>query len=133
LRHVDASQREPLSRARAGNGRDAAKAVFAVGGLLAAFGVASCCALPVALSLPGISAASLVGIGYLAAQYQRELFYVSAGCLGVAALLLLRQRGGQACAAGGVRSRHVSNWGCLLAILLAVALLALTFWIESPL
>ena len=77
----------PASRKRAGNGRDAAKAVFAVGGLLAAFGVASCCALPVALSLLGISAASLVGIGYLAAQYQRELFYVSAACLGVAALL----------------------------------------------
>jgi mercuric ion transport protein len=123
----------PLSPARAGNGRDAAKAVFAVGGLLAAFGVASCCALPVVLSLLGISAASVVGIGYLAAQYQHELFYVSAGSLGVAALLLLRQRGGQACAAGGARSRSVSNWGSVLVILLAVALLALTFWVESPL
>jgi hypothetical protein len=49
-------------------GRDAMKTVFAAGGLLAAFGVASCCALPVALSLLGISAASLVGIGYLAAR-----------------------------------------------------------------
>jgi len=127
------AKEEPLSRARAGNGRDTAKAVFAAGGLLAAFGVASCCALPVALSLLGISAASLVGIGYLAAQYQRELFYASAACLGVAALLLLRQRGGQACAIGGVRFRSVSNWGSLLAILLAVALLALTLLVESPL
>lgn len=56
---------------------DAAKTVFAVGGLLAAFGVASCCALPVALSLLGISAVSLVGIGYLAAQYQQELFFAA--------------------------------------------------------
>lgn len=127
------AKESPLSRARPGYGHDAAKAVFAVGGLLAAFGVASCCALPVALSLLGISAASLVGIGYFAAQYQHELFYVSAGCLGVAALLLLRRRGGQACAAGGVRSRSVSNWGSLLAILLAVALLALTLSLESPL
>jgi len=123
----------PPSPAREGNGRDSAKAVFAVGGLLAAFGVASCCALPVALSLLGISAASLVGIGYFAAQYQRELFYVSAACLGVAAFLLLHRRGSRACAAGAVRSRSVSNWGSLLAILLATALLALTLWIESPL
>lgn len=121
------------SRTREGNGREAAKTVFAVGGLLTAFGVASCCALPAALSLLGISAASLVGIGYLAAHHQRELFYVSAACLGVAAFLLLRQRGGEACAAGGARSRSASDWGSLLAILLAVALLALTVWIESPL
>lgn len=123
----------PRSRARPGYGRDAAKAGFAVGGLLAAFGVASCCALPVTLSLLGISAASLVGIGHLSAQYQHELFYISAACLGVAALLLLHRRGGQACAASGVRSRSVSNWSSLLAVLLAVALLALTLWIESPL
>ena len=37
-------------------GRDTAKTVRAAGGLLAAFGVASCCALPIALSLLGISA-----------------------------------------------------------------------------
>jgi mercuric ion transport protein len=123
----------PRSRARPGYGRDAAKAGFAVGGLLAAFGVASCCALPVALSLLGISAASLVGIGYFAAQYQRELFYVSAACLGVATFLLLPWRGSRACAAGAVRSRSASSWASLLAILLAAALLASTLWIESPL
>ena len=70
------------------NGRDAMKTVLAAGGLLAAFGVASCCALPVALSLLGISAASLVGVGYLAAQYQQELFYADAICLGASAFII---------------------------------------------
>jgi mercuric ion transport protein len=64
--------KEPVSRTHPGNGSDTVKVVLAAGGLLAAFGVASCCALPVALSLLGISAVSLVGIGYLAAQYQQE-------------------------------------------------------------
>ena len=73
-------------------GRDTAKTVFAAGGLLAAFGVASCCALPMALSLLGISAASLVGIGYLAAQYQQELFYAAVICLAAAAFVMWRQR-----------------------------------------
>src|SRR5216683_2939160 len=71
-------------------GRDAVKTIFAAGGFLAAFGVASCCALPVALSLLGISAASLVGIGYLAAQYQQELFYAAAICLGASAFIMVR-------------------------------------------
>ena len=62
--------------------RDAAKTLLSAGGLLAAFGVAACCALPMALSLLGISAASLVGIGYLAAQYEQELFYAAVACLG---------------------------------------------------
>lgn len=79
-----------------------AKAVFATGCLLAAFGVASCCALPVALSLLGIGTASLVGIGYLAAQHQQTLFYGAVVLLAAAAVAL------------------------------AVGLLALTFWIEPP-
>ena len=67
---------------------DTAKTVLAAGGLLAAFGVASCCALPVALSLLGISAASLVGVGYLAAQYQQELLYGAVICLGAADFIM---------------------------------------------
>ena len=71
----------PAPLAVPGTAHDAAKAVLAAGGLLAAFGVASCCALPLALSLLGISAASLVGVGYMAARYQHELFYAAVICL----------------------------------------------------
>ena|SRR5215213_5282905 len=121
------------SRGRSRRGGDAAKAVFAAGGLLAAFGVASCCALPVVLSLLGISAASLVAIGYLAAQYQQELFYIAAACLGVAAFIILRQRRTRTCTAGATRYGSVFDWGSKLAVLLAFGLLVVTFWIESPL
>ena len=127
------AQERPVSRGQLDNGDGAAKAVFAVGGLLSAFGVASCCALPVALSLLGISAASLVGIGYFAAQYQRELFYVATACLAVAGFLMLRQRRTRVCASGGARSSRVLDWSSRLAVLLALALLVLTFWIEPPL
>jgi mercuric ion transport protein len=107
-------------------GRDLAKTAFAAGGLLAAFGVASCCALPVALSMLGISAASLVGIGFLAAQYQPELFYGAVALLLGAVIVIWRQRRGTACA------RPAPDWGSKLAIVLAVGLLVLTFWIEPP-
>jgi mercuric ion transport protein len=112
---------------------DTAKTVLAAGGLLAAFGVASCCALPVALSLLGISAASLVGIGYLAAQYQRELLYGSVICLVAAGFLMWRQRQARLCAPGEACTRPAMDWSSKIAVLLAVGLLALTFWIEPPL
>lgn len=112
--------------------RDAAKTVLAAGGLLAAFGVASCCALPIALSLLGISAASLVGVGYLAAQYQQELFYVAAVCLGASAFLMMRQLRAQSCAPGAACASPVLDWGSRIALVVAIGLLALTFWIEPP-
>jgi mercuric ion transport protein len=113
-------------------GRDTAKTVLAAGGLLAAFGVASCCALPIALSLLGMSAASLVGVGYLAAQYQQELFFGAVICLGAAAFIMWRQRQARLCAPGAACSRPTVDWGSKIALVLAVGLLALTFWIEPP-
>jgi len=108
-------------------GGDAAKTLFAAGGLLAAFGVASCCALPVALSMLGISAASLMGIGYLAAGYQRELFYGAVILLAAAVVVMWRQRRTLTCA------RPWLDGAAGIALVLAVGLLALTFWIEPPL
>ncbi len=115
-----------------GPGRQAAKTALAAGGFLAAFGVASCCALPLALSALGISAASLVGVGYLAAQYQRELFYVAVACLAGAAFIMWRQRRATACAPGAACARPAFDWGGRIAMMMAVGLLALTFWIEPP-
>ena len=113
-------------------GPDTAKTVLAAGGMLAAFGVASCCALPIALSLLGISAASLVGIGYVAAQYQQELFYASVVCLSAAGLVMWRQRQAPACASGAACARPVAGWVSLTAFGLGLALLALTFWYAAP-
>lgn len=113
-------------------GRDTAKTVLAAGSLFAAFGVASCCALPVALSLLGIGAASLVGIGYLAAQYQRELFYVAVICVGAALFIMWRQRRERLCAPSTVCALPSVDWASKIALLLAISLLGLTFWIEPP-
>jgi len=108
------------------SGRDLAKTAFAAGGLLAAFGVASCCALPVALSMLGISAASLLGIGFVAAQYQQELFYGAVVLLAGAVVVIWRQRRAATCMRPGL------DWGSKIAIVLAIGLLLLTFWIEPP-
>lgn len=109
-----------------------AKTLLAIGGLLAAFGVASCCALPLSLSLLGISAASLVGIGYLAAQYQQELFYAAVILLGATALMMVYQTRARACDPDAACSSPLLDRSSKVAVVLAVGLLALTFWIEPP-
>ena len=126
------AQEHPSPSHRSEGWRDAAKTLFAAGGLVAAFGVASCCALPVALSLLGVSAASLVGIGYVAAQYQQELFYGAAMLLGAAAAIMWMQRRALACGSGSTCTRPVLDWGSKAALALAIGLLGLTFWIEPP-
>src|SRR6266702_1189685 len=93
-------------------GGDKARTVLAAGSLLAAFGIASCCALPIALSMMGIGAASLVGIGYLAAPYQRELLLAATLCLAAVAFLSWRQwraRAGGACTVGPTRAQTVAS------------------------
>lgn len=123
--------KKPFAYSPEKNG-DAAKTVLAAGGLLAAFGVASCCALPIVLSLVGGSAASLIGIGYLAAQYQKELFYGAVALLGAAAFIMWRQRRVRLCTPGAACARPTLDWGSKIALMLALSLLALTFWIDPP-
>jgi mercuric ion transport protein len=129
-----ATQDRTTPSASSADRHDAAKMICAGGGLLAAFGVASCCALPIALSMLGISAASLVGIGYFAAQYQQELFFAAVLLLGGTAAIMWRQRralAGQSGVHCG-RRRPMLDWGSGIALALALGLLVLTFWIEPP-
>jgi mercuric ion transport protein len=125
-------QDKPFASANAETRRDMTKTILAAGGLLAAFGVASCCALPIALSLLGISAASLVGIGFLAAQYQQQLFYGAVVLLLAAAFVMWRQRRALARTPGATCARPALDWASKIGLLLAIGLLALTFWIEPP-
>jgi mercuric ion transport protein len=116
-------------------GGDGARAVIAVGGLLAAFGVASCCALPIGLSMLGISAASLVGIGFAAAAYQRELFWIASLCLAAVAVLSWRRWQAatrDSCAVPRTRFQTLVGIVTLTSVVSAAALIALTFWIEGP-
>jgi mercuric ion transport protein len=64
--------------------------LLAAGGLAAAFGAASCCALPMLLGAIGIS--GLGGIALLAAPYQPWLLLAAAACVLVGGGLLWRSR-----------------------------------------
>src|SRR5712671_1811064 len=76
--------------------------LLALGGLSAAFGAASCCALPLLLSGLGISSAWLFGIAVLAAPHRLALIGGAAACLiGAGIMLALRSRA-VACAPGSI-------------------------------
>ncbi|HWG79230.1 MAG TPA: mercuric transporter MerT family protein [Stellaceae bacterium] len=66
--------------------------LLAAGGLAAAFGAASCCALPMLLSAIGVGSAGLAGIALLAAPYQGRLLLAAAACVLVGGGLLWRSR-----------------------------------------
>jgi len=82
--------------------------LLAAGGLAAAFGAASCCALPLLLGAIGLGGAWLGGIALLAGPYQPWLLLTAATCLLVAGGLLWRTRRaaclpGAACGRPGLR------------------------------
>jgi mercuric ion transport protein len=85
-------------------GREAAKEtgaiLLAIGGLAAAFGAASCCALPILLGSLGLSSAWLAGIALVAAPHRVALVGAAAICLIGAGIVLARYRRSIACAPG---------------------------------
>jgi mercuric ion transport protein len=76
--------------------------------LAAAFGVASCCALPILLASFGLGSAWLIAIAWLAAPHRIALLTVTAVCLvGGIGLLLRRRRAAAVCPPGLGRRRFV--------------------------
>ncbi|HEX9461146.1 MAG TPA: mercuric transporter MerT family protein [Alphaproteobacteria bacterium] len=61
-------------------------------GTAAAFGVASCCALPLILYGLGIGSAGLAGIAVLATPFRTPLLIAAAACLLAGAAVLWHQR-----------------------------------------
>lgn len=101
-------------------------ALLTLGGIAAAFGVASCCALPILLTAAGLSAAWLGGVASLAAPYRTILLLVSAlSLIGGAVLLWRMQQRARACGPGGIGARLA------LRVLLLVGLLtgAVLLWL----
>jgi mercuric ion transport protein len=99
--------------------------LLAAGGLAAAFGAASCCALPLLLGSLGLGSAWLGGLALLAAPYRPELLVAAVLCLATGAgLYMLQRRTVAACAADGpCRRPWATAWltGVLsLGIVLAV-------------
>ncbi len=72
--------------------RDTGATLLTLGGVAAAFGVASCCGLPFLLATFGLSSAWLGGIALLAAPHRPLLLWAGALCLAVGAVLLWRRR-----------------------------------------
>jgi mercuric ion transport protein len=77
-------------------------ALLTLSGLAAAFGLASCCALPLLLTTLGLGTAWLSGVGLIAASHR--LFFMSIAALGLAAggvLLWRQQRAAATCGPDG--------------------------------
>jgi mercuric ion transport protein len=80
--------------------------LFAATGFAAAFGAASCCALPVLLGSLGLGSAWLVSLAVLAGPYRAVLLAAAVVCLVSGGGLLLRhQRIAVACAPGAACGR----------------------------
>jgi mercuric ion transport protein len=79
--------------------------LLAIGGFAAAFGAASCCALPMLLGSVGVGSAWLFGIAILAAPHRLALVAAAVVCLVGAGLFLVWHRLAIACAPGAT-CRH---------------------------
>lgn len=117
----DIADKDPTARPPAlGSGA----MLFTLGGLAAAFGVASCCALPLLLTTIGVGAAWLGGVAVLAAPHRTMLLGIGALCLlGGAVLLGRQQRVAAACGPAGSCTPAALRALNLAALLLGAALL----------
>ncbi len=116
------SQAKTMAHARPPTGASAALFTFA--GVAAAFGLASCCALPLLLTTLGLGTAWLGGVALLAAPH-RALF-LGLGALGLlaGAVLLWRQHQAAArCAPNGVCTPPAIRALTLAGLVLGVGLL----------
>lgn len=100
------------SRADPINGRkitsETGATLLVAGGLVSAFGAASCCALPLLLGSFGIAGAWLGSLALLAGPHRPALLAVAViGLVGGGGMLLWRRSTAAACAPGAVCSRRV--------------------------
>ncbi|MBL8649955.1 mercuric transporter MerT family protein [Sphingopyxis sp. 113P3] len=122
LRRPLTPHKEPIPMQNRPKGIDAG--AFTLAGIAAAFGVASCCALPFLLASAGIGAAWLGGIAMVAMPYRTPLLLIGAACLILGAFLLFRQqRAAARCGPGGACTPRWVRILTLAGLLLGAALL----------
>jgi len=98
--------------------------LMTLGGLAAAFGVASCCALPLLLTTIGVSPAWLGGVALFAAPQRGVLLVIGALCLaGGAALLWHQRRAAATCGLSGACTPRVVRILTLVGLLIGAGLL----------
>jgi mercuric ion transport protein len=101
--------------------------LLTLGGLAAAFGVASCCALPLLLTTLGLGTAWLGGIALLAAPHRSFLLAAAAVCLLGGAALLWWQRAAAVCGPSAACSRPAVRGLTIVGLLLGLVLLTLGY------
>jgi mercuric ion transport protein len=107
--------------------RGAGATLLTLGGLGAAFGAASCCALPFLLAGAGLGTAWLGGVAELATPYRVPLLAISAASLLGGGLALWRQRARAYCAPGAICARPAVRRTTALGLLLGAVLLYLGY------
>jgi mercuric ion transport protein len=106
--------------------RGAGAVALTAAGLVAAFGVASCCGLPFLLTTAGLGTAWLGGFALLAAPYRAFLLTAATVCLAGGAVLLWRQRS-VVCAPGAICARPAIRGVTLAGLFVGLALLYLGY------
>lgn len=102
--------------------------LLTVGGIAAAFGVASCCALPILLTTAGLGAGWLGGIALVAGLYRTVLLCLSALFLIDGTILLWQQqRRAMTCGPDGVCTPPAVRAVLLVGLLLGAILLWLGY------
>jgi mercuric ion transport protein len=107
--------------------RGAGAAVFTMGGLGAAFGLASCCGLPFALASLGMGSAWLAGVALFAAPHRPVLLLAAAAGLAVGAVLLAWRRPATACGRDSLFARPAMRVLTASGLLLGFGLLTLGY------
>ena len=115
---LDASRDQPT--------RGFGTVALTLGGLVAAFGVASCCGLPLMLATFGLGTAWLGGFALLAEPHRLFLLTTATVCLAGAAFLLWRQRSA-VCVPGAVCTRPAIRGATIVSLLVGMALLYLGY------
>jgi len=118
MEHVERVRRPP---------RGYAPVLLTLGGLAAAFGVASCCALPMLLAGAGLGTAWLGFIGIASAPHWKLLMSVAAVCAVGGAGLLWRQSRPGVCAPGSVCARPSIRLLTLAGLMATLVLLYLGY------
>ena len=107
--------------------RTADALLLAAGGVVAAFGAASCCALPLLLGSLGLGSAWLLTVARIAAPHRLPLLAVAVGCLAAGGVLQWRRRRIAACETGACGSPVIS--AVVTGLLPLGAVLAVLGWI----
>ena len=89
--------------------RDSGALVLAAGGLAAAFGAASCCALPIILGSVGLGGAWLATVAWLAAPHRGVLLVAAIACLAAGGGMFLWRRRTASCPSDVICGRPVAT------------------------